>query len=64
MAATRGKFSSLLAPGLMTVFFRYLKIHMNEYQEWINVKKSKRAYEDDYEVAGRTGGNTSRVSRS
>lgn len=52
MAATRGKFSSLLAPGLMTVFFRYLKIHKNEFQEWINVKRSKRAYEDDYEVAG------------
>lgn len=52
MPATRGKFSSLLAPGLMTVFFRYLKIHMNEFEQWINVKKSKRAYEDDYEVAG------------
>ena len=52
MAATRGKFSPLLAPGLMTIYFRYLKIHMNEYQSWINDKKSKRAYEDDYEVAG------------
>lgn len=52
MPATRGKFSPLLAPGLMTVFFRHLKIHMNEYPQWINTKKSKRAYEEDYEVAG------------
>ena len=52
MAATRGTFSDLVAPGLADIFFRQLKIHMNEFQSWINVKKSKRAYEDDYKLAG------------
>lgn len=52
MAATRGGFSPLLAPGLMDIFFRKLKIRKTEYTRWINVRKSRRAYEDDYKIAG------------
>lgn len=52
MAATRGKFSDLLAPGLASIFFNKLKIRKTEYTEWINVKKSKKAYEDEYKMAG------------
>lgn len=52
MAATRGKFSPLLAPGLAGIFFRQLKIRKTEYTGWINVEKSSRAYEDEYKVAG------------
>lgn len=52
MAATRGAFSPLLVPGLMDIYFRKLKIRKTEYTEWINVKKSKRAYEEDYKLAG------------
>lgn len=52
MAATRGKFSPLLAPGLRSIFFKNLKIRKTEYTQWINVLKSKRAYEDEYKMAG------------
>lgn len=52
MPTTRGKFSPLLAPGLARVFFRFLKDRKVEYTAWINEKKSKRAYEEEYKVAG------------
>jgi len=52
MAMARGTFSPLLAPGLATIFFKKLKIRKTEYTQWINVKKSQRAYEDEYKMAG------------
>ena len=52
MAATRGKFSPLLAPGLAAIFFRNLKDRASEYARWLPTKTSRRAYEEEYKVAG------------
>lgn len=52
MPAVRGKFSPLLAPGLASIFFRTLKDMPTEYTSVINTKKSRRAYEEEYKVAG------------
>lgn len=52
MAAFRGKFSPLLAPGLASIFFRSLKDRPAEYTSLIQVKKSRRAYEEEYKLTG------------
>lgn len=52
MPATRGKFSPLLAPGLAAIFFRNLKDRPVEWSGWCPSKKSRRAYEEEYKVAG------------
>lgn len=50
--ANRGAFSPLLAPGLASIFFKQLKVRKTEYAAWCNVKKSQRAYEEEYKIAG------------
>lgn len=50
--ASRGPFSPLLAPGLAAVFFRNLRDRPTEYTRWLPEKKSRRAYEEEYKIAG------------
>lgn len=50
--ASRGQHSALLAIGLASIFFQDLKRRKTEYTEWINVKSSKKAYEEHYDMAG------------
>jgi hypothetical protein len=52
MPATRGKFSPLLAPGLAAIFFQQLKLRSTEHTKWINMKKSRRAWEEEYKLTG------------
>lgn len=50
--AGRGSFGPLLSPGLNAIFFDNLRVTKPVHQMWINVESSKRAWEDDYKVAG------------
>lgn len=50
--ATRGSFGPLLTPGLHAIFFDELKVTKPVHTKWINVETSKRAWEDDYKIAG------------
>ena len=50
--AGRGAFLNLVTPGLKTVFFTQLKIAKTMFQQYINLGASKRAFEDDYKIAG------------
>jgi hypothetical protein len=52
MAATRGQFSQLLAPGLFSVIYEDLEMHPEEYQQFFNVYPTTKAYEEDQLVAG------------
>lgn len=52
MAATRGGFHQLIAPGLASIFFRKLTTMKNESEKWINIMKSKKAFEDELKIAG------------
>ncbi|KKK75750.1 hypothetical protein LCGC14_2870610, partial [marine sediment metagenome] len=52
MAATRGGFAQLLAPGLYSVIYEDLELHPEEYSQLFNVYPSTRAYEEDQLVAG------------
>jgi hypothetical protein len=52
MSIGRGKLSRLLAPGLAAIYFNWLKLRKPEYDAWINVKTSKKAYEEYYKMAG------------
>jgi hypothetical protein len=51
MTTTRGAFAQLLAPGLMEVMFNWLSMHPEEYAQYINVKDTARAYEEDIMVS-------------
>jgi hypothetical protein len=52
MAATRGQFSQLLAPGLFSVIYEDLEMHAEEYSQFFNVYPTTKAYEEDQLVAG------------
>lgn len=52
MAATRGKFSHLLVPGLAAIFFKNLKDRPVEYTKWCPTKTSRKAYEEEYKMTG------------
>jgi hypothetical protein len=52
MSTTRGNFSQLLAPGLMTVMFEWLKEHPEEYSQFLKVETSEGAYDEDQIIAG------------
>jgi hypothetical protein len=52
MATTRGNFSQLLAPGLMSVMFEWLKEHPEEYSQFLKVETMEGAYDEDQIVAG------------
>src|SRR6266478_3127126 len=52
MAATRGAFSQLLAPGLFSVIYEDLAMHPEEFPEFFNVYSSTKSYEEDQLVAG------------
>lgn len=52
MATNRAAFSPLLAPGLATIFFRNLKDRPPEWTKWMPTKTSRRAYEEEYKLAG------------
>jgi hypothetical protein len=49
---TRGKFASLMAPGLAKIFFASVDKVVKEHERWINIRTSKRQYEEDYKLAG------------
>lgn len=48
----RTQFSPLLAPGLASIFYRNLRDRSSEHEAFITVKKSRRAYEEEYKLAG------------
>jgi hypothetical protein len=52
VAATRGQFSQLLAPGLFSVIYEDLEMHAEEYSQFFNVYPTTKAYEEDQLVAG------------
>lgn len=52
MTMTRGAFSNLIAPGYRKVLFESYKEKPTEATKWINMLTSKRAYEDDFPIAG------------
>lgn len=52
MTMVRGAFSHLLAPGFRKVTFESYKERPNEGKSLVNMKTSKRAYEEDFPVAG------------
>jgi len=52
MPMVRGAFSYLLVPGLRKVFFQHLEERPEEFSQVFNAETSKRAYEEDLEVAG------------
>jgi hypothetical protein len=52
MPSTRGAFSQLLAPGLMSVIYNELSMHPEEYSQLFNVLPTSRAYEEDQLIAG------------
>lgn len=50
--ASRSAFSALLAPGLASIFFRNLTDRPPQWSMWCPSKKSRRAYEEEYKLAG------------
>lgn len=50
--AGRGSFGPLLTPGLFGIFYDELQITKSVHDKWVNVETSKRAWEDEYKVAG------------
>jgi phage major head subunit gpT-like protein len=52
MAITRGKLARALGPAAATVFFNRVKRRDPEYQKWIKVLRSKRAWEEYIHFAG------------
>jgi hypothetical protein len=52
MTVTSGAFSELLAPGLYEVMFNEQENTPPSWMPILNVRNSKRAYEDDFKVAG------------
>lgn len=52
MTMTRGAFSNLLAPGFRKIVFETYKERPTEGDKLVNMNTSKRAYEEDFPVAG------------
>jgi|SRR5215831_13972845 len=52
MAANRGQFAQLLAPGLHAIIFEDLQAQPEEYSQVFNVGPSSRAYEEQVLIAG------------
>lgn len=52
MTMARGAFSNLLAPGFRKVTFETYKQRPTEGNKLVNMLKSKRAYEEDFPIAG------------
>lgn len=52
MPARRTQFSPLLAPGLAAIFFNNLKDRPVEHTRWMPTKTSRKAYEEEYKLAG------------
>jgi len=52
MAASRGAFAQLLAPGLFQVIYEDLAMHPEEYSQLFNIYPSQQAYEEDQLFAG------------
>jgi hypothetical protein len=52
MVMVRGAFSNLLAPGFRKIVFETYKERPTEGDKWINMNQSKRAYEEDFPIAG------------
>lgn len=52
MAAQRGGFAQLLAPGLRQIIYNELGMHPEEFSQFYNVYPSTRAYEEDLLIAG------------
>lgn len=52
MTVTRGAFSALIAPGYRKAVFETYKEKPTEASKWINMNKSDRAYEDDFNLGG------------
>lgn len=52
MPANRQKFSQLLAPGLAAIFFRQLKDKPPQWEKWMPSRTSRRAYEEEFKLAG------------
>lgn len=52
MPVARGQWAELLAPGLNMKTFNSYRQHPEMYRRILNVKDSKKAYEDDYRIAG------------
>lgn len=52
MPVARGQWAELLAPGLNMKTFTSYRQHPEMYRRIVNVKTSRRAYEDDYRIAG------------
>jgi hypothetical protein len=52
MVARTENFSHLIAPGLKKVFFQQYDQWPEEYQKFLNVESTNRAYEEDSEVSG------------
>lgn len=48
----RGQFSQLLAPAMMHIIMEDLQAHQEEYSQFLDVKSSSRAYEEDQILAG------------
>ena len=52
MPLARGQWAELLAPGLNMHTFTAYRQHAEKYRSIINVKSSKKAFEDDFRIAG------------
>lgn len=52
MPVARGQWAELLAPGLNMNTFMSYRQHPEKYRSIVNVKSSKKAFEDDFRIAG------------
>jgi phage major head subunit gpT-like protein len=52
MPVARGQWAELLAPGLNMKTFTAYRQHPELYRRFMNVKNSKKAFEDDFRIAG------------
>lgn len=52
MPIVRGAWAELLAPGLNAVTFNKLRERPEEYRQFMSVRDSRKAYEDDFELSG------------
>jgi hypothetical protein len=52
MTMVRGAFSNVLVPGFRKIVFESYKEKPTEASRWINMNTSKRAYEEDFNMAG------------
>lgn len=52
MSINTGNFAKAIAPGYRKVFFGTLRDHPTEYDKFMNISTSQRAYEEEFKVAG------------